>query len=488
MKRKTNKKPNRILWAVLAPIFAAIVGFGAWWAVSNWATIAALFTGTQIYTHEQVQDAYNQGYLAGNEAEEEYSDSIVEYQNTIDGLQVQKTELTAQVAAVEAQIAALEFAASENQALIDSLQADLAELTTQNQTLQTELQNTIAYYEQLLQAYQDVDKYIVAFKVDGEQYAIRLVTGGEAIGELPAVENTTDYVFNYWEIDGQQITANTVISTHTIVEANITAAFTLDFIIDGQIFESQKVLINEFATAPTAPETDTTLFNGWYDGEILFDFSNPITSNYTLTANYSQGMTFYVSGLDATNTFLTASQSTEFEFIRFVGTSYFGYVINLNETYLSTNLTVLSKVILGQNAGINLSSSYKVTFMDDVVLDRNSLGINATHGNIEFNGNLIIDSYSSVSLGFTGQTTNFNGRVYVHQNASLYIRQGQTTTYNFNENIYLSNGSSLTLSARNITFNKTIFAYEASLITVVYPSSTYPPTYIGGIEYGYQGE
>lgn len=55
----------------------------------------------------------------------------------------------------------------------------------------------------------------------------------------------------------------------------------------GSEVPSQDILKDSTATEPSAPTKADCTFEGWYNGDTLYDFSTPVTENITLTAKWS---------------------------------------------------------------------------------------------------------------------------------------------------------------------------------------------------------
>lgn len=62
-----------------------------------------------------------------------------------------------------------------------------------------------------------------------------------------------------------------------------------------------RVQENSLLSKPANPTNGSGTFLGWYNGDVLFDFSTPITSNLTLTAKWEFGTDFYVGKMNYEN-------------------------------------------------------------------------------------------------------------------------------------------------------------------------------------------
>ena len=66
-----------------------------------------------------------------------------------------------------------------------------------------------------------------------------------------------------------------------------TEVYTVNFDVDGEVYESQQVKDGDTAKKPEKdPSKPGSTFTGWYDGGREFDFSRPVKSNLTLYADW----------------------------------------------------------------------------------------------------------------------------------------------------------------------------------------------------------
>ena len=78
----------------------------------------------------------------------------------------------------------------------------------------------------------------------------------------------------------EHVTANTAINAE--VTANTT--YTVTFMTNGTIYQTQQVEFNHKATQPVDPKVEGFTFGGWYKGTTAFDFDTPITEDTRLDA------------------------------------------------------------------------------------------------------------------------------------------------------------------------------------------------------------
>ena len=109
----------------------------------------------------------------------------------------------------------------------------------------------------------------------GEVTNTDTITGGTFYGEVTNTNTITGGTFY-----------GTVSGSGTIEDsAKVTVTFDSD---GGSPMTEQKVLRGQKATEPTAPTKADCIFEGWYNGDALYNFNTPVTENIALTAKWSE--------------------------------------------------------------------------------------------------------------------------------------------------------------------------------------------------------
>lgn len=101
------------------------------------------------------------------------------------------------------------------------------------------------------------------------------ITGGTFYGEVTNNGTITGGTF-YGTITGSGTVSDVTYRRIVTFDSN-----------GGSEVPSQDILKDSTATEPTAPTKADYTFEGWYNGDILYDFSTPVTENITLTAKWS---------------------------------------------------------------------------------------------------------------------------------------------------------------------------------------------------------
>ena len=149
---------------------------------------------------------------------EEQEDVILALQESIDELDSDNETLTAQIAALNQTIDELETALNQNETLIESYVAQLAVLESTIDSLDStisQLNDSLKYYQELIECFDLSNKAILTFKVDGSTYDVAIVDkNGKCTAEIeePAM---LGYSFVGWSFDGETVVD---LSTQTFAE------------------------------------------------------------------------------------------------------------------------------------------------------------------------------------------------------------------------------------------------------------------------------
>ncbi len=330
---------KKILSVVFSLLFIAVLGFTISWCVINFNQVKDGMSGNGVYTVEDLNHAYEDGYSTALTDKEEYEGLINGYRNTIIALNdtisqlnsqvndltnnnrdysTQIQSLTEQKAILEQEVENLNKNKAENQATIKSLntiifnlnqQISEMSLLTQNYTTQintlnnriNELQTSINYYESYIATLENSEQVVATFEYDGSVYAIQIVNKGAQLS-VTNPENTETKIFNGWKVDTDLVDLNDYrIVQNTKFIADITYRYTVKFWVDSNTHSSQVVSKNETVVLPQAPEKDGYEFIGWsLNGvDVVKEINKlPITTSVTYHAVFIKvhTVTFIVDG------------------------------------------------------------------------------------------------------------------------------------------------------------------------------------------------
>ena len=333
---------KKVLIAVFSIILIAALAFIVIWGIVNYEKVKEGFSGTGLYTKEDLDNAYEDGYNNALEEKDELLELIAKYEEvintqveTINQLTTEKNELNKVIAerqqdvddllrlksVLQEQVNSLQKTidgkdgtigemTAEKQAMletVDRLNFEIAQLNEQidglnqkinshlttvqelNQTI-AELQKTIAYYEEYVAQFQTSDQAIVTFEFDGSVYDVKTVKKGEKV-TVTDPPSTQYVIFNGWMLDGEPLDLSTYTVTGNVrIIADVTYKYIVSFSVDGVVKSTQVVEKGGYATEPSKPKKNGYTFKYWtLDGEteVVFD-QYPIFQNTTFVAKFAE--------------------------------------------------------------------------------------------------------------------------------------------------------------------------------------------------------
>ena len=206
----------------------------------------------------EVSRLENSGYNNEQELAQKNA-QITSLQNTI--TQLQKTNelnvqtinnLNNQVTSLNSQISEMTLQIQNNSTNVSSLNNKIAEL-----------EKSVAYYEQYVASLENGEQVVATFEFNGSVYNIQIVNPNSLLSVT--TPTSTEYViFNYWTVNGVEIDLSTYkISQNTKIVADVTYRYKTEFIVNDEVYNSQIVTLNDFATLPTNPNISGYDFDGW---------------------------------------------------------------------------------------------------------------------------------------------------------------------------------------------------------------------------------
>lgn len=131
--------------------------------------------------------------------------------------------------------------------------------------------------------------YNVTFLYESETLSSQIVRNG-GYAENVEASSSTYKVFNGWSYNGVivDISSQKIVADTTFI-ANITYKYDVNFVVDENIYNSQIIQKNSFATIPANPSKNGYVFEGWtLNGiDIITVYNYVITENTTFIAKFS---------------------------------------------------------------------------------------------------------------------------------------------------------------------------------------------------------
>lgn len=263
-------KAKSIVLTVLSVIFIGLLSFGIIWTINNFDKIKLAFSGTSLYTKEDVDAAYQDGY---DTAVTDKQDLLTQ----ITSLRAQLDERNNTINVLNKKLANYNALSTE----AASLRAKVTELEKEV----SDLEKTIASYEEFLQDVESSNKIIATFMLDGAVYKLQAYNSGDIVS-IQDPENTDEITFNGWTVNGEFVELSTyTITENTTFVADITyISVTIKFIVDGEVYETKTVSKNSTVSVTNPSKTDY-IFLGWsIDGKNVIAVT---TDNLVYTALFT---------------------------------------------------------------------------------------------------------------------------------------------------------------------------------------------------------
>ncbi len=337
---------KKVLIAIFSILIIAAFAFLITWGIINFNKVKEGMSGAGLYTKDDVDKAYDDGYNTALKNKTEYEDLINSYKDTITmqtdavaklnseksaldkslkDCQEQAANLTEQRDALQSQIDLLNGEiedkdgyigdlTAEKQALIEQHTETVARLNAQITTLNgqiedlntqiqinissvsqlnnriAELQRTIAFYEGFVGQFETDDQALVTFEFAGSVYEVKTVNKGDKV-TVTNPESTEYLIFNGWTLDGAPLDLTTYTVTKNVrIVADVTYKFVVNFTVDGKTKSTQIVEKGNYAETPTSPRKSGYTFKYWtLDGATEAHLNQiPIMANTTFIAKFAQ--------------------------------------------------------------------------------------------------------------------------------------------------------------------------------------------------------
>ena len=254
-----NKKVSNVIFSIFMLLLIVGIIIGVVWLVKNWETLS---TQTDLYSYEDLVEYGDEKYQEGLEASDNYK---ILYEETLKSLNQAEDRVNDLTADHEDAI----NSGNVDKEIIAGLQQDLAEaqadLIAKQEQIE-ELNNTITFYEKLLEAYENSDKLIITFMlVDNGKEIPYDVQAVEPSAYLSAVMTPEKDDFEGWSLTkgGELINDLTTIQVTENMTIYGMCTNTVTFMVNGEEYTTQEVSYGECAQNVVIENTTYELYNGW---------------------------------------------------------------------------------------------------------------------------------------------------------------------------------------------------------------------------------
>ena len=365
---------KKVLSLIFSLLFVGAFAFVLVWGITNFNKVQEGLSGTGLYTQEDLNKAYEDGYDTALTDKAEYEELINSYRDTITTLTDQVTlltyanqdcetqikNLTQTKQGLETQVANLTDIKNQNEATITSLNAEKASLEKQVKTLTESnedkdeeiavLNNQIANLQALISQLQTTNALNV-----------------ETINSLNAQITNLNAQISDLTMQLQNNSSNVVALQNRIAELERTVAYYEQYIANlengeqvvatfefaGSVYNIQILAKNSIATVTTPTSTDYVIFNYWTVDGVQVDLSTyQVQTNTRFVANvtykydvkFMVNNEFYDSQVVVKNGYPTIPSTPSMEGYEFDGWTTNGVdIVNPNTTAITVNTTYYAK-------------------------------------------------------------------------------------------------------------------------------------------------
>lgn len=320
----TTKKVLTIIFSIL---IIGVFAFLLTWGIINWSKVKDGMAGNGLYTQDDVQKSYEDGYSTALKDKDEYDKLINSYRdtittqndlisqytseatalnNSIKDYQGQVATLNEQKAAIAAQVDTLTTIKASNEITITELNGQIAELSTQILTLQgnkDENERQIAALTEQLTNLQTLNTQLQennalnAKTINGLNAQIASLNN--QIADLTLQTQNNSSVVNALNVKIAELQKSVSYYEQYLSTLESGEQVVATFEFDGSVYNIQVVNKNSLLTVATPPSTAYVIFNGWtVDGEPIDLATYRITANTKIVADvtHKYEVNFMVEG------------------------------------------------------------------------------------------------------------------------------------------------------------------------------------------------
>ena len=229
------------------------------------------------------------------------------------------------------------------------------------------------------------------------------ITGGRFYGDVENNGNITGGTF-YGTITGSGTVSGATYRRIVTFDSN-----------GGSEVSSQDILKDSTATEPLTPIKEDCTFEGWYNGDTLYDFDTPVTENIILTAKWT------VDRIKLTKEILESTYKVSSELGDY-------YKLPDGHYYLGENISVDKKIEIGDRSAVNNVildlNGYELRKDDNTALLflQNDSTLTVMDNSVTKSGKIISDYAIGFNEGgkFNANGGTIEGNVYLYaENAAI---------------------------------------------------------------------
>ena len=305
---------RKVLTIIFSILIVAAFAFVLTWGIINWSKVKEGMAGNGLYTQDDVQKSYEDGYSTALKDKEEYEKLITGYRdtittqndqisqhtsevnslnNSIKDYQAQISTLTEQKSAIEAQVETLNTIKESNEATISDLNGQIATLNNQVLSLSAnkdENERQIASLNEQITNLQSLNAQLQ----ENNELNTRTINGLNAqitslnnqIADLTLQAQNNSAVVNALNVKIAELQKSVSYYEQYLATLESGEQVVATFEFDGSVYNIQVVNKNSTLSVTTPTSTAYVIFNGWtVDGEPIDLSTFRITQNTKIVAD-----------------------------------------------------------------------------------------------------------------------------------------------------------------------------------------------------------
>ena len=258
---------------ICSGLLAVIIAGVSIFAIANWDKIKLAFAGTSLYTREDVDNAYKDGYSAGNKDGEANEQKMLKYLDMIEQLQKAHKDCESTITNLHTELQDVSkqlTKATEDVAKLQEDNAKLSKSLSEAQAELTQVKSDLVYYRALVEAYEDYNIKTVTYYINDTLFKIVAVERGGFAKDIRP-DSLADYNIVGilgWSLDRVNVIDLTTypINQDTVLYAVPTdETVNVEFLVNGKVISSQAINKHSDLVVPDNPDIGVIgyRFAGW---------------------------------------------------------------------------------------------------------------------------------------------------------------------------------------------------------------------------------
>ena len=280
---------KKVIGIIVSSVLVLALGFCITWTVINFDAIKYAMSGTALYTKEDLEAAYQDGYNSAGLDHKDLQDIIADLRADLDAETAKYNTANANYLEYVAKYGEASEEAKTAKAQVQELEKEVSNLET-----------TIKSYEAFKEAVEAENKVTATFEYDGAIILLQSYDKGSTITGVTVPDDTDEIQFNGWTVNSEAVDLSTyTISENTTFVADLTyyTYYTVTFKVDDTEYDSQRVLSGSAITLHENPTKDGYEFKGWsIDGTTVIEVPiDNVSASTTYIAVFEKTVSYFTS-------------------------------------------------------------------------------------------------------------------------------------------------------------------------------------------------